>query len=122
MIVSKILDCCDPDWIAHQWEGSDGCSAVINRDRAKFSLEGTSGPLVVLDLDKALCISQRRRCDYVMVVDDNSTDTSKVVLIELTSGKKDSKTLKTQLEESAKIAAQKAGSAQNITFHPVCVG
>lgn len=122
MIVSRILRCCEPEWIAHRWARSDSCTATIKRDRAKFSLEGTTGPFVVVDLDKISCIAQQRRCDFVLIVDDEMSSNSKAVLIELTSGRKDMKTLRSQLESSAKLAVRKARGIRNITFHPVCVG
>lgn len=123
MIVNLAREECRDECIEHGRETCTGCSNSIGRSGAKFSLEGTPGPHLVIDMDKVINAEDKPACDYLLLADSVNDSCDWVAPVEITSSRgKKVGTIRRQLQSGAEYVEQKFGFARSAKFVAVLVG
>lgn len=123
MSTKSVMSRCQRNWVAHGWDECPGCKTIIKKDGAKFSLSGTPGPHLLLDMDKIPCLQNKRRCDFLFIAEEQQASNEWIVPIECTSGdRKEEKTVLQQLRAGAEFIERNIPNSANLLFQPILVG
>lgn len=100
--------------------GSEALVTECRKENTTVLLDGVPTPSAVVDLDSStLGLSQRRRCDYLFVVD--APDAGWVAVIELKSRTFRAEGVVGQLQGGAELAEEWLPEAVSLNFRPVLV-
>lgn len=123
MFAKQIKPRCEKAWTLHGWKVCQSCGRSFGRHGAKFSLTGTPGPHMLIDMDAIPCLKGLTLCDYIFISGNLEGNVEWVVPVELASGEgKDPKKAIEQLQAGATLAERSIKKSASINFLPVLVG